>query len=149
MSDQSARQVEAVFQEALALFRQKNESYGDSWRRQGWRGNLSRILEKADRLRTMLWNAKSITMAGDESTRQTALDMLNSLAFFIINTDGGVEWGNETPFNNYRMSVPDWAAGPESIIAKTIITNDPEPENPFEAETDEPYDADADQQRFQ
>lgn len=96
MSEGSKYQVRAVFDEALNLFERKNADYGDAWRLQGWRGNLSRVMEKVQRLRTALWRGGPVVAyVGDEDARQTALDMLNTLAFFIVNWDERKEWGHE------------------------------------------------------
>lgn len=95
MSNSQAR-VEEVFAEAARLFASKNAHYGDSWREQGWRGNLSRILEKSKRLRQMLWRGGNVLLNGSsEHPRETALDMINTLAFMIVNMDDNIEWGNE------------------------------------------------------
>lgn len=93
MSEDSKYAVRAVLDEALNLFELKNQDYGDSWREQGWRGNLSRILEKAGRLRKV-WRKGSYVVP-DEGLRETALDMINTLAFLVINHDTGREWGHE------------------------------------------------------
>lgn len=94
MSD-TIGQLGRVFDEAVRLASAKNADYGDAWRDQGWRGNLSRVLEKAKRLKTLLWKANGNDPRVAETTRETALDMINTLAFFIINQDAGMEWGNE------------------------------------------------------
>lgn len=112
MSNSQAR-VEEVFAEAARLFESKNRAYGDSWRQNGWRGNISRIFEKAGRLRNMLWRGGNVLLnGGNEHPRETMLDMLNTLAFAIINMDDGVEWGSEPqsreiyPSNLQGPSVP-------------------------------------------
>lgn len=88
--------VQRVFDEALQLFERKNADYGDSWRHHGWKGNLGRILEKADRLQRLHWHGSDLTPSvTDETGRQTALDMINTLAFFVVNWDNGKQWGNE------------------------------------------------------
>lgn len=95
MSNSQAR-VEEVFAEAARLFATKNATYQDSWRTQGWRGNLSRILEKAGRLRAMLWRGGNVLLNGSkEHPRETLLDIINTASFLIINMDDGVEWGHE------------------------------------------------------
>lgn len=112
MSNSQAR-VEEVFAEAARLFESKNRAYGDSWRQNGWRGNISRIFEKAGRLRNMLWRGGNVLLnGGNEHPRETMLDMLNTLAFAIINMDDDVEWGHEPgakeiyPSNLQGPSVP-------------------------------------------
>lgn len=95
MSNSQAR-IEAIFTEAATLFKSKNAAYGDSWRHNGWRGNLSRIMEKTGRLRNMLWRDGNVLLnGGKEHPRETALDMINTLAFMIANMDDGVEYGHE------------------------------------------------------
>lgn len=96
MSSNSQARVEEVFAEAARLFASKNVTYQDSWRTQGWRGNLSRILEKSGRLRAILWRGGNVLLnGGKEHPRETALDMINTLAFMIVSMDDGVEWGVE------------------------------------------------------
>lgn len=107
MSDSQAR-VEEVFAEAARLFSAKNLHYKDSWREQGWRGNLSRILEKAKRLRSMLWRGGNVLLNGsNEHPRETLLDIINTAAFCIINMDDRLEWGHET-----APDYPEWVRGP-------------------------------------
>lgn len=102
-------QMKRVYEEALGLAATKNTDYGDAWRDQGWRGNLSRVFEKAKRLRTILWRSNVQPTAVQEGVRETAIDMINTLAFFIINLDAGVEWGDEAPFA--RTADPMWQMG--------------------------------------
>jgi hypothetical protein len=91
-------QMRRVFDECLDLASRKNRDYGDAWRDQGWRGNLSRVFEKAKRLRTLLWRGDAQPSQVRESARETAIDTINTMAFFILNHDAGVEWGDETPY---------------------------------------------------
>jgi hypothetical protein len=96
--EHSRSQVWDTFAEALALFDRKNADYGDAWRSNGWRGNLSRIFEKSQRVRNLLWRSDSRTPAvGDEQAIETLIDMLNTTAFAIINLRDNVEWGHEVP----------------------------------------------------
>lgn len=95
MSDTDIR-LSRIFAEAADIVREKNSRYQDSWRAQGWLGNLSRILEKAGRLRAMLWVPVSPLLNGErEHPRETAIDMINTLAFMVINMDDGIERGHE------------------------------------------------------
>lgn len=106
-------QMRRVFDRALEIAERKNSDYGDAWRDQGWRGNISRIFEKTKRLRTILWSGRNVEPRVNESVDETALDMINTLAFFILNRESGVEWGHEDPFglsyepisypNNYHV----------------------------------------------
>jgi len=94
----SRDQVWDVFSEALMLFDQKNADYGDAWRRNGWRGNLPRLFEKSDRVKSLLWrNDPRVPAVGDETAVQTLVDMMNTLAFCVINLREEVEFGHEVP----------------------------------------------------
>lgn len=96
MSNDTIGQMSRVFDEAIRIASQKNQDYADAWREQGWRGNLARILSKSARLKNMLWRRDSSFLnGGQETVRETALDQINTLAFFIINLDDGREWGHE------------------------------------------------------
>lgn len=107
MSNTQAR-VEDVFQEALRLIASKNASYGDSWREQGWRGNVSRVLEKSKRIRALLWRPSVLLNGSSEHPRETMLDMINTLAFAIINMDDGVEWGGDVDGKPVQPPYPSW-----------------------------------------
>lgn len=98
MSGNSREQIWDIFAGAIQTFDKKNEDYGDAWRRNGWRGNLSRVFEKADRVRNLVWRADPrVPAVGDESAVETLQDMLNTIAFAIINLREEVEWGGERP----------------------------------------------------
>jgi hypothetical protein len=113
MTNSQAR-VEEVFAEAARLFGTKNMTYQDSWRTQGWRGNLSRILEKAWRLRSMLWHGGNVFLNGsNEHPRETCIDMINTLAFLVINMDDGVEWGDGV--DNKPIAPPAHAEGLDGV----------------------------------
>jgi hypothetical protein len=87
-----------IFTEAVQTFDKKNADYGDAWRRNGWRGNLSRIFEKADRVRNLAWRPDPrVPAVGDESVVETLRDMLNTIAFAIMNLEEEVEYGHEVP----------------------------------------------------
>lgn len=92
MSNSQAR-VDEIYAEASRLFAIKNASYQDSWRDQGWRGNVSRVLEKAKRIRSLLWRQSVLLNGSKEHPRETLMDIMNTCAFAIINMDDGVEWG--------------------------------------------------------
>lgn len=87
-----------IFTDAVQTFDRKNEDYGDAWRRNGWRGNLSRVFEKADRVRNLAWRPDPrVPAVGDEQVVDTLKDMLNTIAFAIMNLEEEVEYGHETP----------------------------------------------------
>lgn len=97
MSD-SRQQVWDVYAKAMELFDQKNADYGDAWRTNGWRGNLSRIFEKVQRVRNLAWRPDPrVPAVGDEQVLATLQDLLNTTAFAIINMIEEVEYGHEVP----------------------------------------------------
>jgi len=103
---ETIRDMSRIFDEAIRLASEKNAKYGDAWQDQGWRGNLSRILEKDKRLRTMLWRAGEPFLNGEkEHPRETAMDMMNTLAFLILNMDADREWGHEDVGHIEQQSV--------------------------------------------
>jgi hypothetical protein len=92
VSNSKARHA-AILQEAAELFEMKNSSYKDSWRDQGWRGNISRLLEKSKRVRSLLWRPSVLMNGSKEHPRETLLDIINTCVFAIINIDDSVEYG--------------------------------------------------------
>lgn len=98
MSSDSRQQVWDVFAKAIETFDKKNADYGDAWRTNGWRGNLSRIFEKVQRVRNLAWRPDPrVPAVGDEQVLETLQDLLNSTAFAIINMIEEVEYGHEIP----------------------------------------------------
>lgn len=86
----------AVFLEALKIYDQRNVKYKDNWRRQGWRGMLVRVRERAERLWDDLWDADPLAVLSDETTMVRGLDVddaidLINLAGFLVR---GVREGN-------------------------------------------------------
>lgn len=76
----------------------KKDAYGDSWVRQGYMGNVGRVLSKADRLRNLLWKdddgGKVRTAGGDETVLDTLYDLSALCAFAIANIEEGNRWGH-------------------------------------------------------
>jgi hypothetical protein len=98
MSGDARQQVWDVFAKAMETFDKKNADYGDAWRTNGWRGNLSRIFEKVQRVRNLAWRPDPrVPAVGDEQVLETLQDLLNTTAFAIINMIDEVEYGHETP----------------------------------------------------
>lgn len=98
MSSDSRQQVWDVFAKAIETFDKKNADYGDAWRTNGWRGNLSRIFEKVQRVRNLAWRPDPrVPAVGDEQVLETLQDLLNTTAFAIINMIEEVEYGHEVP----------------------------------------------------
>lgn len=85
----------AVFEDALNLIARKSVGYGDAWKEQGWMGNLARVMSKTRRLRNMLWrNVSENIPVDDESVEDNAMDLINLLAFLMINRRLDNKWGN-------------------------------------------------------
>lgn len=84
----------SVYQEALTVAHSKNLAYGDAWRRQGWMGNLARMMSKMARLKNLCWRDHSMEFA-DESVSDSALDMVNITSFFIVNRSESNKWGTQ------------------------------------------------------
>lgn len=111
----SAFVMQSIFDEAMALFRRKNEDYGDAWQERGWMGNLARIGEKAQRLHTTLWHDRPVGFSvAEETARETVMDIMNTCAFFIANWDAGRRWGTEAM---PPRSDAGWTPGPGRVIA--------------------------------
>jgi hypothetical protein len=98
MSSDSRQQVWDVFAKAMETFDKKNADYGDAWKTNGWRGNLSRIFEKVQRVRNLAWRPDPrVPAVGDEQVLETLQDLLNTTAFAIINMIEEREYGHEVP----------------------------------------------------
>jgi hypothetical protein len=117
-----------VFAEALVTFDEKNADYGDAWRKNGWRGNLPRIFEKIERVRELLWRADPRTPAvSDETAIKTLIDMLNSIAFTVINLREEVEFGHEVPRsqrNTLRQPIHFSTEGRDRTFEQHVIPDE-------------------------
>lgn len=82
----------SVFQLALEAAHDKNKTYGDAWRKQGWMGNLARMMSKMSRIKHMGWRDHSMDNS-NESLADSALDLVNITGFFIINRSEDNKWG--------------------------------------------------------
>lgn len=91
--------VAAYFEECTELVRTKNAMYGDAWKRQGYMGNLGRVLSKTARLEAMLWRDQGYADTAeeiketDESIEDTLRDLANLTAFMYRNYQDGNRWG--------------------------------------------------------
>jgi hypothetical protein len=87
----------AYSEAALDLVRQKDKAYGGAWRKQGYMGNLSRVLSKVARLENMLWTDDSAggeTLDdGGEHVLETLKDLMALCAFTAANIEDGNRWG--------------------------------------------------------
>ena len=79
------KQLFAVQQEALELFKKKNKDYGDSFATYGPIGVIVRIGDKISRLNSITKNG--INMVNDESLRDTLIDLHNYSAMAIMLLD--------------------------------------------------------------
>ena len=82
------KQLFAVQQEALELFKKKNKDYGDSFATYGPIGVIVRIGDKISRLNSITKNG--INMVNDESLRDTLIDLHNysAMAVLLMDEDG-------------------------------------------------------------
>jgi len=85
--------VAYVFQEAFDLYVKKSQDYGTAWVEQGYMGNLARMMSKVSRLKNMLWRNELVEKSTEESSRETALDLLVLSAFFVVNQTDDNAWG--------------------------------------------------------
>ena len=78
-------QMKKVHEEALNLFKRKNQDYGDSFARYGPIGVVVRLGDKIERLSSI--TRTGITMVNDESVRDTLIDLHNYAAMAIMLMD--------------------------------------------------------------
>jgi hypothetical protein len=91
----------AAYSEAvLELVRRKDAAYQGAWQKQGYMGNLARIMSKTERLKAMLWREQPwLGTGGEESDQEmeSVLDTLKDLmalaAFCAANIEDGNRWG--------------------------------------------------------
>ena len=79
------KQLFAVQQEALELFKKKNKDYGDSFATYGPIGVIVRIGDKISRLNSI--TKSGINMVNDESLRDTLIDLHNYSAMAVMLMD--------------------------------------------------------------
>lgn len=80
--------VQKAFDEALKIVRDRNASYGDSWRDYRISTYIDRAVVKTKRLRNLDMSGESVDKMLDQ-----ALDLINEMAFLVIKLRG---WDNET-----------------------------------------------------
>lgn len=137
MSDDSRYALRRVFDEASDLFARKNADYKDAWKHRGWMGNLGRIGEKAQRLHSTLWHEGPIGFSiAEETARETALDMINTLAFFIMNWDAARRWGSEVAESPSSTALPTNDSGAAMVMLtadqyRESLTTGAEPHAPL------------------
>ena len=73
----SSEEVRSVFEEALAIVDEREEMYGDAWKRGGLDISLPQLFRKADRLRVQHNNGFTHT----PKFKEDVLDLINWAAF--------------------------------------------------------------------
>lgn len=73
----SSDEVKYVYDKALAIVDEKEEMYGDAWRRGGLDVSLPQLFRKADKLRVQRHNAFTYT----DKFKEDILDLMNWCAF--------------------------------------------------------------------
>lgn len=86
MTSTRPEQLKAVQDEAMELFIRKNVDYGDAFANYGPIGVIMRMGDKLQRLMSISKN--SVSMVGDESMRDTLIDLHNYSAMAIMLIDG-------------------------------------------------------------
>jgi hypothetical protein len=80
-----------VFAFALEIMDERQEKYGDGWKKWGWRGQLIKMKDKERRVWSTFWKKGDKTADLDD-----AIDLLNYTAFFIMgitrDIEGEVDW---------------------------------------------------------
>tara|TARA_Y100000385_G_C12696186_1_gene468526 strand:- start:107 stop:367 length:261 start_codon:yes stop_codon:yes gene_type:complete len=81
------KQLEQVQKEGLALFKKKNQDYGDAFATYGPVGVLVRIGDKISRLISI--EKRGIKLVDDESLKDTLIDLHNysAMAIMLMNED--------------------------------------------------------------
>lgn len=90
--------LQPLLDEALALVTEKDRAYAGAWRRQGYMGNVSRVLSKVERLRELVWGDDVMALGdtvGGETVEDTLLDLINLSAMTLHNFRAGDRWGND------------------------------------------------------
>lgn len=78
----------------LTVAHNKSLNYGDAWRRQGWMGNLARMMSKMSRIKFMSWRDHAMENA-EESVTDSAIDLANITGFFAMNRSEDNKWGKQ------------------------------------------------------
>ena len=89
MSETRINQMVKVHDEALELFRKKNNDYGDAFATYGTVGVIVRMGDKIQRLISV--SNKGVALVDNESLRDTLIDLHNYAAMGIMLIDEQVE----------------------------------------------------------
>lgn len=89
---------DAYSEHVRKLIVRKSAGYRNAWERQGYMGNLGRVLSKSARLENMMWRDPGDEEFGtgtalDESVLDTLWDLGALCAFTVANIEEGNRWG--------------------------------------------------------
>jgi hypothetical protein len=88
--------VQSFAEQCEALAAEKDALYGGAWQRQGYMGNMARVLSKIERLREMVWRDGELSEGTtDETIIDTLRDLSNIAAFMAENINNGNRWGEK------------------------------------------------------
>lgn len=102
VSEPTASEAEIAFgayaEAVQALVRVKDKAYGGAWQKQGYMGNLARILSKAERLQQLMWSDHNpfdqmSELEEEETVVDTLKDLMALAAFMAANIEDGNRWG--------------------------------------------------------
>lgn len=85
--------VQRFASECEALAAEKDALYGGAWQRQGYMGNMARVLSKVERLRNMVWGDVTPEGTPEETVLDTLRDLANLCAFMSENVQNDNRWG--------------------------------------------------------
>lgn len=84
------------FDQCVELAGKKDAVYRKAWQRQGYMGNLARVLSKVERLRAMMWHDfPDFGQETQETVKDTLKDLANLCGFLARNWDEGNKWGSQ------------------------------------------------------
>lgn len=99
--------LEKIQNEARALFKKKNQDYGDAFANYGAIGVLVRIGDKISRLQSI--TTRQISLINTESLRDTLIDLHNysAMAIMLIDEKRPIESSNHTQPVSSPENSPD------------------------------------------
>jgi hypothetical protein len=110
-TDQNVHQV-LVLLEALQVYDQRSQHYGQSWKNYGALSNLLSSARKVDRLMEVWWDADAdAPPVLHKDGLDDAIDLINYTVFFIRNARAG----NLTGVRPVRPE-PQWFMGDDTVV---------------------------------
>lgn len=115
---ESEGEQQDVFDDALLIFKDRNEKYRDTWKQYGALANLVRSAQKVDRLMAVWWfeDAESRPPLTKEDL-DDAYDVINHMAFFIRCVKAGDLLG-EISVRPREEITPDDVVGRDKTIGQ-------------------------------